>query len=141
MAAAAAGLWGVQSHVQGQPLGARPTHHYPELGTLLLGWQHGPGLLSRDGQSQVMVVVELGRGQGVVREGQPQGEGHLLWGTQTQAETCEGTHARMHTETTPTDTGHMEETRPEKTDTGREGQDTGREGTCVNHLSATRLRV
>ena len=106
--------------MQGQPLGARPTHHYPELGTLLLSWQHGTGLLSRDGQSQVMVVVELGGGQGVVREGQPQGEGHLLWGTQTRAETCEGTHARMHTETTPTDTGHMEEKRPERKQTQAE---------------------
>lgn len=81
MAAAAAGLRGVQSHVQGQPLGTRPTHHHPEMGTLLLSWQHGTGLLGRDGQSQVMVIVELGGGQGVVREGQPQGEGHLLlWG-------------------------------------------------------------
>ena len=68
-----------------------------------------------------MVVVELGGGQGVVREGQPQGEGHLLQGTQTRAETCEGTHARMHTETTPTDTGHTEEEkRPERKQTQAE---------------------
>lgn len=79
--------------MQGQPLGARPTHHHPERGTLLLGWQDGPGLLGRDGEPQVAEVVELSGGQRVVGEGQPQGEGHLLWGTRTQAETREGTHA------------------------------------------------
>lgn len=93
MAAPAAGLRWVESHVQGQPLGTCPTHHHPKLGTLVLGWQDSTRLLGGDRQSQVMLVVELSGDQGVVREGQPKGEGHLLWGTRTQAETCEGTHA------------------------------------------------
>ena len=42
----------------------------------------------------------------------------------------------MHTETTPTETGHTEE-RSERKQTQANGQNTGREGTCVNHLSAT----
>lgn len=71
MAAPAAGLRWVQRHMQGQPLGARPTHHHPKLGTPPLGWQDGAGLLRRNRESQVTVVVELSGGQGVVREGQP----------------------------------------------------------------------
>lgn len=53
-------------------------------------------------------------------------------------------HARMHTETTPTETGHTEEEeeeeeeeRSEKKQTQADGQNTGREGMCVNHLVAT----
>lgn len=45
-------------------------------------------------------------------------------------------HARMHTETTPTETGHTEGERPERKQTQADGQNTGREGTCVNHLLA-----
>lgn len=48
-------------------------------------------------------------------------------------------HAHMHTQNTPTVTGHTEE-RARRKETQANGQNTGREGSRVNHLSATQPR-